>query len=145
MESISNSQINSTSIGGIRTSSTGCARNNKKGGILSDITLICSERETGIEPATPSLARRCSTAEPLAHTCYRFYDLYVEGMKLIVTMFSCAISQESSAVSHSKIYNTWFAGKSQVYFLNYLFFLCNFYNMMVRVIQTNDPETPSIL
>ncbi len=25
------------------------------------------ERETGIEPATPSLARRCSTAEPLAH------------------------------------------------------------------------------
>ena len=26
-----------------------------------------SERETGIEPATPSLARRCSTAEPLAH------------------------------------------------------------------------------
>lgn len=25
------------------------------------------ERETGIEPATPSLARRCSTTEPLAH------------------------------------------------------------------------------
>ena len=25
------------------------------------------ERETGIEPATLSLARRCSTAEPLAH------------------------------------------------------------------------------
>ena len=25
------------------------------------------KRETGIEPATPSLARRCSTAEPLAH------------------------------------------------------------------------------
>ena len=25
------------------------------------------EHETGIEPATPSLARRCSTAEPLAH------------------------------------------------------------------------------
>ena len=25
------------------------------------------ERETGIEPATFSLARRCSTAEPLAH------------------------------------------------------------------------------
>ena len=24
------------------------------------------KRETGIEPATPSLARRCSTAEPLA-------------------------------------------------------------------------------
>ena len=27
-----------------------------------------SKRETGIEPATPSLARRCSTAEPLAQT-----------------------------------------------------------------------------
>ena len=27
------------------------------------------ERETGIEPATPSLARRCSTTEPLAHAC----------------------------------------------------------------------------
>ena len=25
------------------------------------------ERETGIEPATPTLARWCSTAEPLAH------------------------------------------------------------------------------
>ena len=25
------------------------------------------KRETGIEPATPSLARRCSTTEPLAH------------------------------------------------------------------------------
>ena len=32
-----------------------------------------SERETGIEPATPSLARRCSTAEPLAHKSYRHY------------------------------------------------------------------------
>ena len=29
--------------------------------------LFLLERETGIEPATPSLARRCSTAEPLAH------------------------------------------------------------------------------
>ena len=28
------------------------------------------ERETGIEPATPSLARRCSTTEPLAHIIY---------------------------------------------------------------------------
>ena len=27
-----------------------------------------SERETGIEPATPTLARWCSTAEPLALT-----------------------------------------------------------------------------
>ena len=27
------------------------------------------ERETGIEPATLSLARRCSTAEPLALNC----------------------------------------------------------------------------
>ena len=29
--------------------------------------ILSLERETGIEPATPSLARRCSTAEPLAH------------------------------------------------------------------------------
>ena len=27
------------------------------------------ERETGIEPATFSLARRCSTTEPLPHIC----------------------------------------------------------------------------
>lgn len=31
------------------------------------------ERETGIEPATPSLARRCSTTEPLAHARYIIY------------------------------------------------------------------------
>ena len=30
------------------------------------VPFLFSERETGIEPATPSLARRCSTAEPLA-------------------------------------------------------------------------------
>ncbi len=33
------------------------------------------ERETGIEPATPSLARRCSTAEPLAQI-YRFLPVF---------------------------------------------------------------------
>ena len=38
----------------------------KKAAIPFGITAF-SERETGIEPATPSLARRCSTAEPLAH------------------------------------------------------------------------------
>ena len=32
------------------------------------------ERETGIEPATPSLARRCSTTEPLAQTRYIIYE-----------------------------------------------------------------------
>ena len=31
------------------------------------------ERETGIEPATPSLARRCSTAEPLAHFVVSYF------------------------------------------------------------------------
>ena len=30
--------------------------------------LLIKERETGIEPAAPTLARWCSTAEPLAHT-----------------------------------------------------------------------------
>ena len=34
-----------------------------------DVLLCISEHETGIEPATPSLARRCSTAEPLVHMC----------------------------------------------------------------------------
>ena len=33
-----------------------------------------SKRETGIEPATPSLARRCSTAEPLALTAAPFLE-----------------------------------------------------------------------
>ena len=32
------------------------------------------ERETGIEPATPSLARRCSTTEPLAQTRHIIYE-----------------------------------------------------------------------
>ena len=41
---------------------------NKKRTFHSEV-LFCYliERETGIEPATPSLARRCSTTEPLAH------------------------------------------------------------------------------
>ncbi len=33
------------------------------------------KRETGIEPATPSLARRCSTAEPLAHVLQTSYNI----------------------------------------------------------------------
>ena len=33
------------------------------------------KRETGIEPATPSLARRCSTAEPLAHVLRTSYNI----------------------------------------------------------------------
>ena len=33
------------------------------------------KRETGIEPATPSLARRCSTAEPLAHILRTSYNI----------------------------------------------------------------------
>ena len=40
---------------------------------------LLRERETGIEPATLSLARRCSTAEPLAHILLscdnRMYDI----------------------------------------------------------------------
>ena len=37
------------------------------------------ERETGIEPATPSLARRCSTAEPLAQMYKILHDLCHES------------------------------------------------------------------
>ena len=33
--------------------------------------LPMKKRETGIEPATPTLARWCSTAEPLAHAPFR--------------------------------------------------------------------------
>ncbi len=39
----------------------------KRDRLVSTNQSLFSERETGIEPATPSLARRCSTAEPLAH------------------------------------------------------------------------------
>ena len=41
--------------------------------ILAGLRLKIKKRETGIEPATPSLARRCSTAEPLAHTTTGFH------------------------------------------------------------------------
>ncbi len=34
---------------------------------LGDVAQKGRERETGIEPATFSLARRCSTTEPLPH------------------------------------------------------------------------------
>ena len=30
------------------------------------------KRETGFEPAAPTLARWCSTPEPLAHKCYHY-------------------------------------------------------------------------
>ena len=42
--------------------------------IQTDILFFYLERETGIEPATPSLARRCSTTEPLAQTRYIIYE-----------------------------------------------------------------------
>ena len=42
--------------------------------IQTDILFYYLERETGIEPATPSLARRCSTTEPLAQTRYIIYE-----------------------------------------------------------------------
>jgi hypothetical protein len=39
---------------------------------LGDVAWNGRERETGIEPATFSLARRCSTTEPLPHnSCFR--------------------------------------------------------------------------
>ena len=37
--------------------------------------MFSSKRETGIEPATLSLARRCSTTEPLAHLLLFFASL----------------------------------------------------------------------
>ncbi len=41
---------------------------------LRHFRLKLEERETGIEPAAPTLARWCSTAEPLAHTIYNKND-----------------------------------------------------------------------
>ena len=46
----------------------------KKKDIQTDILFFYLERETGIEPATPSLARRCSTTEPLAQTRHIIYE-----------------------------------------------------------------------
>ena len=44
--------------------------NAKNSTLLGCCFFALKKRETGIEPATPSLARRCSTTEPLAHcTC----------------------------------------------------------------------------
>src|SRR5438874_7059901 len=44
----------------------------KRPSLRSPNTYIKLERETGIEPATFSLARRCSTTEPLPHiSCVR--------------------------------------------------------------------------
>jgi hypothetical protein len=42
------------------------------------------ERETGIEPATFSLARRCSTTEPLPHVHFRVYDSFL-------SLYACVI------------------------------------------------------
>ena len=68
----------------------------KKIDIRMDIYFCIQERETGIEPATPSLARRCSTAEPLAHVaCYQQRRIYynLPGMSSIFFHNSCKISK----------------------------------------------------
>ena len=73
-----------TRSGGPRTARTGAERRDrtfeprptleKKERYRFGIVLF-SKRETGIEPATPSLARRCSTAEPLAHVLQTSYNI----------------------------------------------------------------------
>ena len=56
--------------------------------IRMDIYFCIQERETGIEPATPSLARRCSTAEPLAHVaCYQQRRIYYNLPGMSSTFF----------------------------------------------------------
>ncbi len=47
----------------IRRAPSACSNKKQPGNNLT----VLIERETGIEPATPTLARWCSTAEPLAH------------------------------------------------------------------------------
>ena len=64
-----------TRSGGPRTAQTGAERRHRtfepwQGSKKRTIPIWYRsffKRETGIEPATPSLARRCSTTEPLAH------------------------------------------------------------------------------
>lgn len=64
-----------TRSGGPRTARTGAERRHRtfepwQGSKKRTIPIWYRsffKRETGIEPATPSLARRCSTTEPLAH------------------------------------------------------------------------------
>ena len=43
-------------------------------------TSYLRERETGIEPATPTLARLYSTTEPLAHKLKTKYELFVKAL-----------------------------------------------------------------
>ena len=43
-------------------------------------TRFLEERETGIEPATPTLARLYSTTEPLAHKLKTKYELFVKAL-----------------------------------------------------------------
>ena len=56
---------------------------------ISHKPIKIKKRETGIEPATPSLARRCSTTEPLAHVIYSV-DIYRVNIKyIIITNHHC--------------------------------------------------------
>jgi hypothetical protein len=43
---------------------------------LGDVAWNRMERETGIEPATFSLARRCSTTEPLPHDSFNIVTAF---------------------------------------------------------------------
>ena len=72
-----------TRSGGPRTARTGAERRHRtfepwQGSKKRTIPIWYRsffKRETGIEPATPSLARRCSTAEPLAHILRTSYNI----------------------------------------------------------------------
>ena len=72
-----------TRSGGPRTAQTGAERRHRtfepwQGSKKRTIPIWYRsffKRETGIEPATPSLARRCSTAEPLAHILRTSYNI----------------------------------------------------------------------
>ena len=72
-----------TRSGGPRTARTGAERRHRtfepwQGSKKRTIPIWYRsffKRETGIEPATPSLARRFSTAEPLAHILRTSYNI----------------------------------------------------------------------
>ena len=48
----------------------GSSKEKKENPSITRIFLHFSKRETGFEPAAPTLARWCSTPEPLAHNQY---------------------------------------------------------------------------
>ena len=73
-----------------------------------DEALFFIKRETGIGPATLSLARRCSTAEPLAHVAYNFAcccfaPIVIYYMQEILSIEFCIFHKQFVNVNFSNL------------------------------------------